>query len=249
MMNGMITRACGISILLSVLGGCAGGGAFDRVRAAAGDGPASARVQLREAAIMRYEPTSLLAAAHNTAQAKLPENQRHEVQSWWLDENDGVSIKAIGGTSVSSVVSKYHSLAQNRPAAGTDDETLWLDTMASYVATFRSQATILDEIADHYEQNGTSAAMSPEQLATAIAQLRERANTIRSFPVNYESGPVTAALEPGNAATVVAARPSNSNAPAVTQRAVRNTSRAVDQYQRGNLAQAGTTVGNVVFPK
>ncbi len=244
----MIRSAIVLSVLAALLGGCSGGGGFDQVRSTFGDSGASARVQLREAAVAKYEPTALLAAAHNEGQAKVDVNARREIQPWWLEEYNGVSIKTIDGVALSSTVSKYKDLAKNRPAAGTDAEQLWLEAMAGHVAMFRAQADSLEVIADHYEQNGTAAAMSEQQLATAISQIRERAEAIRAYEVSFQTAPVTASLEPGNARTVVATRNDSSNSPSISQRDVRDGSRAVSAATSGNLVQAATTGARVVFP-
>jgi hypothetical protein len=242
-----IIAGLGVSLVV-VLGGCAtgNGGGMDVVTAKF-DPSANARVQLRGAAVEKFEPTQRLAAAHNQEQQTLAPEQRREIMPWWLDENRGVSIKAIEGHAISSIVSKYKDLAANRPAPGTDAEALWLEMMEGYVTLFKAQADALEAIADHYEVNGTSAAMSPEQLATAVSQIRERAVSIRSYEVNFTSGAVTARLEPGNARTTVPAQSSGNSAPAVTERDVKNGTKALDAYNRGNPVDAAQRAGKVVF--
>lgn len=230
--------------------GCQSGGVMDRVRGTVGDSGANSRVQLREAAVNKHEPVALLAAAHNQGQKAVAEADRRELVAWWLTENRGVAIKAIGGQSLSTVVSNYRDLAKNRPEAGTDAEQLWLETMEGYVALFRAQADALDAIASHYETNGVEAALTPEQLSSALALIRERSAAIRGYEVNYASGPVTAHLEPGMARTTVAAAPSGGNSSnfSVSQRDVRDSGRAVQSAQRGDLVGAATRGANVVFP-
>lgn len=249
-MNSMkFVVGCVVAGLGLTMFGCETGGMMDRVRGTVGDSGANARVQLRNAAENKHEPVALLAAAHNEGQKAVAEADRRELVAWWLPENKGVAIKAIGGQSLSTVLSNYRDLAKNRPEAGTDAESLWLETMEGYVALFRAQADALDAIVSHYETNGVSAALTPEQLSTALSLMRERSAAIRGYEVNYASGAVTAHLEPGMARTTVAANPSGGNSSfSVSQRDVRDGGRAVQSAQRGDLVGAATRGATVVFP-